>query len=75
MTPDERKSLAEQITTNPLYSVIMAELERSAIERMIHATTDLDRHECQLRVQAVRSFRSDCEASLRSNRERKAAPA
>jgi hypothetical protein len=75
MTPDERKSLAEQITTNPLYSVIMAELERSAIERMIHATTDLDRHECQLRVQAVRSFRSDCEASLRSTRERKAAPA
>jgi len=75
MTPEERKSLAEQITSNPLYSVIMVDLEKRAVEQMIYAKTDIERHECQLRIQAVRSFRSDCEASLRSTRERKAAPA
>jgi diacylglycerol kinase len=75
MTPADRASLAEQILTNPLFAVVMAELETSAIERMVSANTDLMRHEAQLRIQAVRSFRSDCEACLRSTRERKAAPA
>ena len=75
MTPNERKALAESLVANPLWAVLMAEQEASAIERMISADTDISRHECQLRVQAVRSFRSDCEASLRSTREPKAAPA
>jgi hypothetical protein len=75
MTDQDRASLAEQLLANPLFGVIMAELEASAVERMIHAPTDILRHECQLRVQAVRSFRSDCENSLRSTREPKAAPA
>jgi hypothetical protein len=75
MNKTEREALSEQLLTNPLFSVIMCELEASAIERLIHAQTDLARHECQLRVQAVRSFRSDCEACLRSTREPKAAPA
>lgn len=75
MTQKERAALAEMLITNPLWAVLMAEQEASAIERMIYASTDLDRLECQLRVQAVRSFRSDCEASLRSTREPKAAMA
>lgn len=75
MTNEDRASLAEQLLTNPLFAVVMQELEASAIERMIHANDDLGRHECQLRVQAVRSFRSDCEANLRSTREPKSAPA
>lgn len=75
MTSQERAGLAESLIANPLWAVLMAEQEANAIERMITATTDLDRHGCQLRIQAVRSFRSDCEASLRSIREPKAAPA
>jgi hypothetical protein len=72
MTDKDRMSLAEQMLANPLFSVIMNELEASAIERMVYAANDLARHECQLRIQAVRSFRSDCKDLLRSNRERKA---
>ena len=75
MTPDERKALAESLLANPLFTAVMAQLEASAIERLVNATTDLTRHECQLRVHAVRSFRADCEASLRSTRPVKGAPA
>lgn len=74
MTPQERKSLAEQITANPLFTAILDDMERGAIERLIHADTDQSRHECQLRVQAVRAFRSDLTEAL-STREPKAAPA
>lgn len=75
MTPTERKNLAEQLKANPLWDILMAEQEASAIERLIAAKTDIDRLECQLRVQSARSFRRDCEAALRSIREPKAAPA
>ena len=75
MTPSDRATLAEQILTNPIFAVVMAELEANAIERMVSASTDIQRHEAQLRVQVVRTFRSDCEACLHSTRERKAAPA
>ena len=75
MTPDERKALAESLLANPLWAVLMAEQDAAAIERLVNATTDLTRHECQLRVHAVRSFRADCEASLRSTRPVKGAPA
>jgi len=75
LTRDERASLAEQLKANPLFAVLINEQEASAIERLVHAPTDLMRLECQLRVQAVRSLRHDCEASLRSTREPKAAPA
>ena len=75
MTSDERRNLCEQILTNPVFAVIFDELEQSATERLIFADTDINRLECQLRVQAVRSFRSDCEAALRNTRERRAVPA
>ena len=74
MTPEERASLAEQLQTNPLFAELFNGIERDAIERMIYADEDT-RAACALRVQAVRTLRSDCEASLRNTRERKAAPA
>ena len=75
MTPADRASLAEQILANPLFTEIMAGLEANAIERLVSAQTHETRHEAQLRVHAVRSFRSDCEGILRSTNARKAAPA
>ena len=74
MTPQERKSLAEQITANPLFTAILDDMERGAIEGLIHAGTDQSRHECQLRVQAIRTFRQDLGECL-NTREPKAAPA
>ena len=75
MTPSERASLAEQLMANPLWSVLMAEQEATAIERMIAANTEQARHECQLRVQAIRAFRQDCEASARNTQPQKGAVA
>lgn len=75
MTPSERASLAEQLMANPLWAVLMAEQESIAIERLIAASTEQARLECQLRVQAVRSFRQDCEASLRNTQPMKGAVA
>lgn len=74
MTPLERRSLAEQITTNPLFKEIIGDLEASAIERMISAADDETRLTAQLRVQAIRSLRSDLDECL-STRERRGAPA
>lgn len=74
MTPQERKSLAEQITTNPLFIEIMTGLETSAIERMISANDDETRRDAQLRVQAIRALRTDLDDCL-TIRERKGAPA
>lgn len=75
MTPQERASLAEQLLTNPLFAATFDALEKRAVEAMIYAKDDRERQDCAFRVQAIRSFRHDCEASLRSNREPKAAPA
>lgn len=74
MTPQERKSLAEQITANPLFTAILDDMERNAIEAMIAAQDDANRLARQLRVQAIREFRSDLGASL-NTREPKSAPA
>ena len=73
MTPQERKSLAEQITANPLFTAILDDMERGAIEALIYAPDDT-RHTAQLRVQAIRSFRQDLGECL-NTREPKAAPA
>lgn len=75
MTPQERASLAEQLLTNPLFAATFDTLEKRAVEAMIYAKDDDARKNEAMRVQAIRSFRSDCEASLRSNRTPKAAPA
>lgn len=67
MTPKERKSLAEQLTTNPLFSAIFDKLESDAIEDMIAAQTDLDRLTLSLRVKEVRNFRFYCKAALNAH--------
>lgn len=74
MTPQERKSLAEQITTNPLYAVILDEMESGAIEALINAQDDEQRMVRQYRVQAIRAFRADLGECL-NTREPKSAPA
>jgi hypothetical protein len=74
MTPQERKSLAEQITGNPLFTDILDSMETGAIEALISASDDKTRLDRQLKVQAVRQFRSDLDACL-SIREPKSAPA
>ena len=74
MTPQERKSLAEQITANPLFSAILGDMETNAIEALVSAQTDEHRLTRQLRVQAIREFRSDLVEAL-STRTPKSAPA
>lgn len=74
MTPEERKSLAEQLLGNPLYEEIMAKIEQNATEALIYAETEQDRVEAQWRVRSARAFRADCEAAARNTRERKGAP-
>ena len=75
MTPRERANLAEQLLSNPLWDELFVGIEKQAIEACIYADTDEQRLIGTLRVKEVRTLRSDCEASLRSARERKAAPA
>lgn len=72
MTPQERKSLAEQLLTNPLFTATLEDMERSAVERLIYAKDDTA--EAQLRVQAIRTFRQDLEQAL-NTQPRKGAPA
>ena len=75
MTPKERASLAEQLQANPLFAELFDGIEQTATEAMIYATNDETRFRLAMRVQEVRNLRNDCEASLRSTRERKSAPA
>jgi hypothetical protein len=74
MTPRDRKSLAEQIKGNPLFTAILDEMETGAIEALINAQTEEHRHTRQMRVQAIRAFRADLDACL-DTREPKSAPA
>lgn len=75
MTPEDRKNFAQQILDNPLFGEVMDKLERTAIEQCIYAQTDEKRAFAAMNVQAIRSFRTDCDAALRSTQTRKAAPA
>lgn len=74
MTPEQRKSLAEQIKANPLFDEIMDRLEKDALEALVSATTEQSRIEQQWRVQAARSFRRDLTNAL-DTPKRRAAPA
>lgn len=73
MTPQERRSLAEQILSNPLFTAVMGELEAGAIEALIYAA-EHDRAARQIRVQVIREFRTDLGNCL-NTREPKSAPA
>lgn len=71
MTPQERKSLAEQLLGNPLFSEVFDNLERAATEAMIYSQDDAERLKMALRVREIRSFRQDCEAALRNTQPQK----
>lgn len=75
MTPEQRASHARDLLNNPLLNEIFDRLEKDATELCIFAENDTDRASAAMNVRAIRSFRSDCEAMLRSDRKRKAAPA
>ena len=74
MTPTERRHLAEQITANPLFRIILDEMESGAIEALVNAQDNEQRHTRQMKVQAIRAFRADLDACL-DTREPKSAPA
>lgn len=77
MTPQERKSLAETILSNPLTDDILDGLERDAVDRCVNAPwTDHElRAAAAAEVRAIRAFRANLEACLRDNSPRKGAPA
>ena len=75
MTPRERANMAEQLLANPLFSELFDKVEKTATEAMIYASDDETRAENASRVQAIRTMRRDCEASLRNTDARRAAPA
>lgn len=75
MTPEELKSLAEQLTANPLWGILMDDLEKNAVSRMYAAKDDIQRLEAQAYARAAQAFRADCEAKLRNTQARKGAPA
>lgn len=68
MQDHERKSLAEQLLSNPVFQEIMADLEQRALEALVYADTEQKRVEAQWRVRAIRSFETDCEAIIRNTR-------
>lgn len=71
MTPDERAALAEAILSNPLFSDIMAKMERDKTEICVNLhIADEDRRNAAMYVQAIRNFRADCEAALRNTQPR-----
>ena len=74
MTPTERRHLAEAITTNPLYRAVLDEMEAGAIEALVNAQDNEQRHTRQMKVQAIRAFRADLDACL-DTREPRSAPA
>lgn len=74
MTDEQRKALAEQILSNPLFMAELEEMEQAAIESLVYATTEQARVEAQWRARSARSFRSDLTEAL-SIRIRKGAPA
>ena len=75
MTPTERRNAAQMLLDNPLFDETMSKLERAAIEQCIYAQDDETRRFAAQKVQAVRSFRQDCEALLRNTPPLKGAPA
>lgn len=75
MNADQRKSLVQQLLVNPMFEEIMGTIETREIETCIFAQTDHDRAFAANKVQAIRSFRSDCQSYLDSTPKRRGAPA
>lgn len=70
MNEQDRAGLAESLLSNSLFQEIFDSLEESAIEVLVWAD-DETRLTAQLRVQAIRSFRTDCQSMIDSARLRK----
>lgn len=66
MSPQERRSLAEQLAANPLTAEILDQIERSAVEELVRAETEQARVEAQWRVRSARSFRRAFENAAKS---------
>ena len=64
MTPQQRKSLAEQIMANPLTAAILGEIEAGAIEALVYAKTEQERVEAQWRVRSARRFVEDLNTAI-----------
>lgn len=77
MTDEERKHLAEQILTNPLFEEALSYLYESAVDACITAKMDDDRGRADAAAQAraILAFRSELEAHLRDNPAPRDAPA
>lgn len=77
MTPRERAELARQILDNPLFTAVLDDIEKSAIETGINAPALADdiRAAAMAEVRAIRAFRSNLRAMLEDTRPRKGAPA
>lgn len=71
MTPDERKSLAEQILANPLFTKIIDDMERDAIEWLVSANVE-DFETRRADVAAIRNMRAALTNSLSVHAPRKA---
>ena len=69
MTPAERKSLSEQLNSNPLLGEILSDIEASAVEALVYAETEQARVEGQWRIRAARAVRDDIEIALLSKRD------
>lgn len=77
MTPNERAELARQILDNPLFSVVLGDIERAAIETGINAPALADdvRAAAMAEVRAIRGFRAKLLGFLEETRSYKGAPA
>lgn len=74
MTPDEKKSLAQQLANNPVWKALLDEREASALDALVNETDTEKFLRLQERVKQIRALRSDL-TELASTRERKGAPA
>lgn len=77
MSPKERTELARQILDNPLFQMVLTELEHAAIEAAINAPLLADdvRAACLAETRIIRAFRVKLQHALQDNHSRKGAPA
>ncbi len=77
MNAESRKAYAGQMLSNPLFAVLMAEIEQAAIDRGVNAqwTDHETRAAAMAEARAVRTFRANLEAMLRDTPKRNGAPA
>ena len=64
MTPQERKNLAEQITSNPLYTEVFDTLEKQAIDACVNTKDPTERADMAAEVRVIRSFRRKCHSAM-----------